>query len=458
MNVLIILSLTAVFVLFAGLYKWNKLLLPASLGGLALAFAANLFDWNKDQYFFNQMIFSNNYAVAFIGLVIISTFLIFLLSGGYFEKISSNVAEYYALMLFALAGIVVIISYNNLAMLFIGIETFSISLYVLAGIRKKDPSSNEAALKYFLMGAFATGFLLFGIALVYGATGSFDIEVIGSKAGFLDPANNKILLTGILMMMVGLSFKVSAAPFHFWTPDVYEGSPSLITAFMSTVIKTGGFAAFLRLFLVSFSALPQWIPVLSVICALTLLVGNITAIYQHSFKRMMAYSSISHAGYLLLVIIALGSASSGVLLIYTAAYSLASILAFAALIRVKTIKGFDDFHSFNGLAKTNPVLAFTLTIAMCSLAGIPLTAGFFGKFLIFTNALSKGFTVLVIIAIINAVIGIYYYFKVIIAMYMKEQSSDEVIEWNNSYKWVMIFAALVTLILGFFPNLVTGIL
>jgi NADH-quinone oxidoreductase subunit N len=249
-----------------------------------------------------------------------------------------------------------------------------------------------------------------GIAFLYGSTGSFDLGDIKEYV-ISNPANiSPLFYTGLTLMIIGLSFKVGAAPFHFWTPDVYEGSPTIITAFMSTVVKTAGFAAFLRLFMICFAPLHEfWMPVLLVIAVLTLFIGNVTALYQHSFKRMLAFSSISHAGYMLFAIIALGPDSGNSVFLYASAYSIASIIAFAVLILVKAQTGSDNFDSFTGLAKRNPFIAFTLTVAMLSLAGIPLTAGFIGKFMMFSTALSEYHIWLVMLAVVNALIGIYYY-------------------------------------------------
>ncbi len=456
MSALIIISILAVVVLFAGLYKAQKALLPLTLLGLAAAFVANALDWNTDWYYYNEMMRYDNFAVAFAGLTIFSTFLIILLSKDYFERISQNVAEYYTLILFALAGVVIMVSFQNLSMLFMGIEIMSVSLYILAGIRKRDTFSNEAALKYFLMGAFATGFLLFGIALVYGATGSFNLEEIATAVN--SGQNKPILYAGIAMMLVGLSFKVSAAPFHFWAPDVYEGAPTLITSFMSTVVKTAGFAAFLRLFMVCFASVSEfWAPILATMAVLTLIIGNITAVYQQSFKRILAYSSVSHAGYMLLAILALGNQSANAIFIYAVAYSIASITAFAVLIRVKQERGAEDVASFNGLAKTNPFMAFALTVAMCSLAGIPLTAGFFGKFYLFSTALSQ-YMWLILVAIIGSMVGIYYYFKVIIAMYMRENEQKVAIVLSGNYKLVLGVALLITLLVGIMPMFISQLL
>jgi NADH-quinone oxidoreductase subunit N len=460
MNTLILISVLPIVLLYLGLYKAKKALLPVTVVGLLAALVLAVLEWNTNAVpiYHNMMLF-DNYSVAFSVITIISTILILLLSKDYFERISSHTAEYYAIILFSLAGIIVMVSYYNLVMLFIGIEIMSVSLYILAGIKKNDFASNEAALKYFLMGAFSTGFLLFGIALVYGASGTFSLEgirdwVIAQPAGIANP----MLDTGIMLIIVGLCFKVGAAPFHFWTPDVYEGSPTLITAFMSTVVKTAGFAAFLRLFMECFTTLSAvWMPVLLVITILTLFIGNITALYQQSFKRMLAFSSISHAGYLLFAIVALGASSANSVFVYATAYSIASIIAFGALILVQQQSGSANFDSFNGLAKKNPFLALVLTISMLSLAGIPLTAGFMGKFFMFSTALSHFQVWLVILAVINAIISIFYYFRVIVAMYFRDAEPNEVLV-PGYYKFVLGLSALVTIAIGIYPVFISGLI
>lgn len=459
MNTLIILSILPIVLLYLGLYKAQKSLLPVTVIGLLVALGLAIFDYttlDTAKPVYHGMMLFNNYAVVFSVVTIAVTILIILLSKGYFEKISDHIAEYYAIVLFALAGIVIMVSFYNLVMLFIGIEIMSVSLYILAGIKKSDFGSNEAALKYFLMGAFSTGFLLFGVALIYGASGSFNLETIRNWVLDHPHGIEPMFYTGILLIIVGLCFKVGAAPFHFWTPDVYEGSPTLITAFMSTVVKTAGFAAFLRLFSVCFAPLSGfWTPVLLVVTVITLFIGNITALYQHSFKRMLAFSSISHAGYLLFAIVALGAGSANSVFMYATAYSIASIIAFGALILVQQQTGSDNFESFNGLAKRNPFLALVLTVAMLSLAGIPLTAGFIGKFFMFTSALQHFQLIMVILAVVNAIISIFYYFRVIIAMYFRDTDRDE-LTVPVYYQLVLGFSALITVLIGIYPAIISN--
>ena len=458
MGAIITLSLLAILVLYLGLYKAKRLLLPVSILGLIGAAVFSLSLWNEpSQPLYNGMVLFDHFSVVFTVLMIGLTILVFLLSRDYFDFVGEHTAEYFALMLFSLTGALLIVSFYNLSMLFIGVEIMSVALYILAGIRKNDYASNEASLKYFLMGAFSTGFLLFGIALIYGASGSFGLaeiqQYVLTNASEISP----LFYTGVILFIIGLAFKIGAAPFHFWVPDVYDGSPILITTFMSTIVKVAAIAAFLRLFWFCFEPLGDfWIPVLSILSIVTLFVGNITALMQQSFKRMLAYSSISHVGYMLFALLSLGGGSANAILIYGGAYSLSSIVAFAALIAVKRSDGSEQFEAFHGLAKKNPFLSFTLAIAMLSLAGIPLTAGFVGKFMMFTAALNDYHLILLIIAVVNAGIGIYYYFRVIVAMYFRPMEREEV-PVNLNYKVVITLATLLTILLGIYPAMVTGI-
>jgi NADH-quinone oxidoreductase subunit N len=457
MNIIITIAITAFLVLYTGLFKARKALLPLTLVGLLVALGFVAYSWNNPTTYFTMMRM-DNFALAFSAISILGTFFIFLLTTRYFAEGSDNVAEYFTLILFSLTGIILMTSYQNMSMLFIGVEIMSVSLYILAGIRKLNFASNEASLKYFLMGAFSTGFLLFGITLIYGATGSFDLTVIQQYLVNNVHAVSPLFYPGIILIMIGLCFKVGAAPFHFWVPDVYEGSPTLIMTFMSTVVKTAGFAAFLRLFTGAFEPLHDfWAPAIIVIVIITLCLGNITALFQKNFKRMLAYSSISHAGYLLFSLVVLTVNSASNVLVYATAYTFASIIAFAVLILVKQRTGSDQIESFNGLGKRNPLAALTLTIAMLSLAGIPLTAGFVGKYLMFLNVMEDYQTILVVIAILNALIGFYYYFKVIVAVWFKD-GNDTVLSVPSLYKVVLVLSAIVTLIIGVYPSIILNLI
>ena len=339
-------------------------------------------------------------------------------------------------------------------MLFIGLEILSISIYVLTGSDKRNIRSNEAALKYFLMGAFATGILLFGVALTYAATGNFSLQGIasGSVYGFGESLQLKSL--GALLIIIGLLFKVSAAPFHFWTPDVYEGAPTVFTAFMATVVKTAGFAALYRILSISFGDLqPFWSLAIVISIVLTLIIGNLLAVVQTSFKRMLAYSSIAHAGYMLVGILAIGSnISAYAILYYSLAYGVATATAFGVLILVSEIKGSDNYDAFAGLGKSEPLLAGVLTLAMCSLAGIPITAGFVGKFYLFIAALDTDNLYILVPVVLASAISVYYYFRVITIMYMGERTSGAVLVGKGQLKFWLVLGSIVTVVLGTMPD------
>ena len=355
------------------------------------------------------------------------------------------------------------VSFDHLMMLFVGLEILSVAMYVLTGSDKRNLRSNEAAIKYFLMGSFATGILLFGMTLVYGATRSFYISnmanVIASTAPESMPS---FLYAGVLLMLVGMLFKVSAAPFHFWTPDVYDGAPTIFTMFMSTVVKTAGFAAIYQIFAGVFGGIySTWVFPVYFISMLTLVIGNVTAVYQQSVKRMLAYSSISHAGYMLLTVSARQATSNSTILFYSLAYTLATLTAFAVFKLVAEhqagrVEKPENFQSFEGLAKANPFLAFCFTVSLLSLAGIPLTAGFWGKFFVFTDTFNRNIIYPIILAILMSAVGIYYYFKGIIAVYFKTGEIQK-IEMSTMYQVALGITTLGTLVLGLFPNLVKNL-
>ena len=439
---------------------------------LALVFGLNLLDWNHagslslfDSPYINQMLTVDNFSVAFSGIVLLTGLLLVPFSRSYVVAGEPNLAEYYSLLLFSLVGAIMMVSYNHLIMLFVGIEILSISMYCLAGSDKRNVRSNEAALKYFLQGAFATGILLFGIALLYGATGTFQLSDLA--AAIAAPANQTLLpmlYVGVLMMVIGIGFKVSAAPFHFWTPDVYEGTPTFFTAFMSTVVKTAGFAAFLKLLVVALPAASTvWLPTITAMCVLTLLLGNIGAAVQTSAKRMLAYSSVSHAGYPLLGLVGgqgqlSGPAAQGIFF-YSLAYSVATVAAFGVLKLVADQRQREDYAGLAGLGRTNPLLAFVLTVAMLSLGGIPLTGGFFGKFFIFT-AVAQNNIWLVVFAVMMSMVGIYYYLRPVIAMYLRpaEPGSETPIVVDSFQSITLVILVAITLVLGILPGFLSGLL
>jgi NADH-quinone oxidoreductase subunit N len=379
------------------------------------------------------------------------------MSPEYFHEATSR-TDHFSLIIFALIGAVLLTSFGNMLMLFLGIEILSIPMYILAGSNKNNLASNEASLKYFMLGAFATGFLLFGVTLIYGASGSFHLENISEYLKLQNGNIPLMIIAGVILLIIGLAFKVSAVPFHFWTPDVYTGSPTVITAFMSTVVKSAAFAGFFRLFFTCFSmTMHSWEPTIWYLSFFTIIVGNVTAVFQNNFKRMLAYSSIAHAGYMLLAILAMNKYAQSSILFYAAAYSVSSIASFAILLLVSHTTKSDSIDSFNGLAKKNPLLAFVTIVAMLSLAGIPPLGGFFAKYYIFTTALEQGHIYLVIVAVLGSLVGVYYYFRPIIAMF-KIEGEERIIPINQAFKIFLIVTSLAALALGIMPDLVAGIL
>jgi NADH-quinone oxidoreductase subunit N len=453
----IVLAVLGVILLYAGLTKNKNILVPIAVGGLLLTLGFLLRSWGHPTSYYNQMVLIDNFTIAFNSIAIVTTILILLLSVYYFEGIKEHVAENYALIIFTLFGVFLMTSFSNIVMLFIGIETLSIPLYVLAGAKKFSLRSNEASFKYFLQGAFSSAIMLMGIALVYGATSTFDMHTIANQIANSFGPRPGIFYVGIILMLMGFAFKVAIIPFHFWTPDVYEGSPTIVTLFMATVVKTAGFAAFYRFFVIMVPLGPFWQDILWTLAAITLIVSNLAALNQQGMKRLLAYSSISHSGFMLIAVMAMSKFSPASLLFYACAYSFASITIFGILIRVKNYKqSLGTVEAFNGLAKNNPFLAVAMSISLLSLAGIPVTAGFFAKYYIFVSAIQQGFVTITIIGIIAALIGVYYYFRIIVAMFFKEGDTEK-LELSPLFTAVIFITTLITLLLGIFPGLLMDI-
>jgi NADH-quinone oxidoreductase subunit N len=449
MNAIVLSAIWGVVMMFSGLLsKNNAAVRGVAITGITALLVANILEMNGVRFFTvdvkNMMVF-DNFSLLFNSIAFAATLIYFLLSGRDIEKVGVNVAEYFALIFFILCGISIASSFNNLLMLFLGIEIISIPLYILTGTDKRNLKSNEASLKYLLMGAFSTGLMLMGITLIYGARGSFDMSIIRIGTGTLTP----MLSSGLLLLLFSMSFKVSAVPFHFWTPDVYDGAPTVFTSFMATIVKAAGFIAFIRLFEHSFGALQkEWQLLVAIITAATLFIGNITAVFQQSVKRMLAYSSIAQAGFMMFALVALNETAHEGLIFYAAAYSLATIGIFAILIKMKDY----TFEGFNGMAKHQPVLAATNTIFLLSLAGIPATAGFWAKFYMLAAAVKAGHVIwLVIVGVICAAISVYYYFRVIQAMYFKE-GDGQAMEVSPGFKGLLIGMAAIVVLLGIFPD------
>jgi NADH-quinone oxidoreductase subunit N len=451
MNAIVLSAVFGVVMMFSGIFTSHRRIIRSiAIICLGMLLAANIAEGIGNNYFkFNThgMLTFDSFGLLFNSIAFASTLLYFFLSGVDMEKVGVNLAEYFALIFFILCGIAIASSFNTLLMLFLGIEIISIPLYILTGTDKRNLKSNEASLKYFLMGAFSTGLMLMGIALLYGVSGTLMIDQIITSTDNINP----LTIGGILLLIISMSFKVSAAPFHFWTPDVYDGAPTVFTSFMATVVKAAVFIAFIRLFGSSFMKLQaEWQLMIAIITAVTLFIGNITAVFQQSVKRMLAYSSIAQAGFMLLALLAMNDLSKEGLILYAAAYSLATIGVFAILAKMKDY----TFEGFNGFAKSEPVLAAANAVFLLSLAGIPLTAGFFAKYWMLAAALKTGkFLWLVIFAILCAAVSVYYYFRVIQAMYFREgPAATEPLTTNRSFKgWLVLLAAII-IFLGIFPQ------
>ena len=452
MNAIILSALWGVLMMYAGFATSNKKTISviAVLGVIAVLVS----NWLEflGLPFFNidtkGMLGYNAFGFVFNAVTHATLLMYFLLSAKEIEGSSKTPSDHYALIFFITAGISVIAGFKSLLMLFIGIEIISIPLYVLAGSDKSNLKSNEAALKYFLMGSFSTGLLLMGIALLYGDSGTFYLEGINIGIGFLTPMKTM----GMVLLMVSMAFKVSAAPFHFWTPDVYDGTPTVYTSFMATIVKAAGFFAFIKLFETAFGKVhAQWEVLLSVIIVLTIIVGNITAVFQQSVKRMLSYSSIAQAGFMLLGVYSMNLMAKQGIILYFAAYGFASIGLFAVLAKFKD----HSIEGLNGFAKKQPVIAGSMLVSLLSLTGIPLTAGFFAKYYMIISVLKYGSNLwLVIIAILGAAVSVYYYFRVIQAMYFKDEAEATVeqVGFSKSFQLLMVVNAIVLLVLGIHPD------
>jgi NADH-quinone oxidoreductase subunit N len=463
MNAIIVSAVWGVIMMFCSFLVKNKgLYRHIAAFGLFTLLIANVLNANGINLFDiddHNMLHFTNFGTSFNTIAIFATLVYVLLTGKEVEKYGKYAAEYFTLIFFSLCGITILSAYDNLLMLFLGIEIMSIPLYILTGSDKRNLKSNEAALKYFLMGAFSTGLMLMGIALIYGGTGTFQLEVTRVAGLAAGKAISFLEVTGMLFLFVSLAFKVSAAPFHFWTPDVYDGAPSVFTSFMATVIKAAGFVAFIKLCEVKVAETNltadklfgvNWQLLFAILIVATLLVGNITAVFQQSVKRMLAYSSIAQAGFMLFSLFSLNDTAQEGLLIYSLAYSLATIGIFAILVKMKDF----TFEGFNGLAKREPLVAAVTTVCLLSLAGIPLTGGFFAKYYMLVSVVKTGsYMWLVVVAVLFAAVSVYYYFRLIQAMYFKEGDAAAE-EFSPSLKVGLVALAALIVVIGIWPSIV----
>jgi NADH-quinone oxidoreductase subunit N len=431
--------------------------------GVILALAATAWLWLAGARTdgLTGMVAVDGFRFAASVIVLLGSGLASLMAIDYLEREGIDIPEYHLMVLFAAIGMLFMVNGGDLLVIFLGLETMSVSVYVLAGINRRSLLSAEAALKYFLLGAFASAFLLYGIALLYGATGTTKLALIGFQAGIAAHELPILLWPGIGMLIIGFAFKVAAVPFHMWAPDVYDGSPTPATAFMAATVKAAAFGAFVRVLLQALPlAQPQWSTVLFWLAAVTMVAGNLLALAQRSLKRMLAYSSIAHAGYLLVALVPASAAGAAAFLFYLLFYTLTTVAAFAVLM-AKGRGGERDVTTDDlaGLAESRPVLAAVMAVAMLSLLGFPGTAGFIGKWYVLVAATGGGETVLAAVLVLTSVLSAGYYLPVIMAMYMKprvhERAHDDALV-PGALRGVLVAMTAALVLFGVWPNTVLG--
>ncbi len=423
--------------------------------GLVLTAVSAVALWNTKLSTLSDTVIVDRYGLFFTLLFTLASSLTLLMSMSYLELTDIRTGDYYALVLFATAGMVLMATATDLIVIFLGLEVMSIAAYVLAGIWRGQLRSNEAALKYFLLGAFATGFLLFGIALFYGATGGTALATIAQGIAKADSGQRWLVTAGMALLIVGFGFKVAAVPFHVWAPDVYEGAPTAVTALMAVGIKAAAFAAFARVFMHALTALSaDWRAVLWMVAALTMTVGNVTALLQRNIKRMLAYSSIAHAGYVLVGMVAGGELGGGAVLFYLIGYALMTLGAFAVVIAIgQRGEPNENLDDYAGVGFRQPFLGVAMGIFMLSLAGMPPLVGFVGKFYIFSAAVKSGYVGLAIIGVLNSVVSVYYYVGVLVRMYMAEGGVEVASPTSRPYLFATLLLTVAgTVALGVFPS------
>ncbi len=425
-----------------------------AIASIAIAFVLTLAMSGQNTTAFSGSIAIDDFAVFFELAILFVAAMIVLMSLNYADEVRLPGAEYYSLILFAALGMMLMAAAGDLIIIFLGLETMSIAIYVLAGLKRTDPRSGEAAIKYFLLGAFSTGFLLYGIALIYGATGTIKLEPIRTALNNGFGLGSPLLLLGIGMMLIGFGFKIAAVPFHMWTPDAYEGAPTPITAYMATGVKLAAFAGFLRVFPLHLGAVSaEWSRVLWVIAALTMTVGNVVALVQTNIKRMLAYSAIAHAGYLLVAMASVVPEAGAAMLYYLLGYVVANLGAFGVVTALERRGESNDLiQDYRGLAQRAPAMAAAMAIFLLSFTGVPPLVGFVGKFYIFSGALQAGRVWLVLIAVLNSVMAAYYYIYIIVAMYMQEGGvSVRRMSLRPGLVATIMIALVATILIGLYP-------
>lgn len=449
MNTLIAIAVLGVIVLLAEIFNLRKAIVPVTIAGLLAILGMSVTEFGVTESYYNNMIVVNKFTVTFSSLFIVLTIFLIALTHNFYQTQVSKISDFVSIKLFLLTGAISMVSFGNLAMFFLGIEVLSISLYILAGSDRLNMKSNEAGMKYFLMGSFASGIILFGIALIYGAVGSFDMEMITLASN--SARTEEWFYIGVSMITVGMLFKIATVPFHFWAPDVYEGAPTLTTATMSTLAKVTAMATFFKLNMAMNGNMKfEYELVIVIVSIASMTVGNIMALRQNNIKRMLAFSGISHAGFMVMALLNLQNAS-GSLFYYTAAYGTAGIAAFTVILYACKGKDNEDIENFNGLGKRSPLMAMVLTASLLSMAGIPIFSGFFAKFFLLNQVLQAGWLILVIAGVINSMLAVYYYFRVISAMYTKE-ATEEATKVPFEFYIVAVVAMGLNIAIGLFPS------
>ncbi len=453
---IVTMSVTGLIVILINAFRKNSenVQFVVSLLGIATGIGYAWWTLSMTGSAFNGMVLTGGYASIFSMLFLVAAGLTLFLARDYIRKVGTNFGEFYIIIIFATAGMMTFATSLDLISMFIGLELMSICLYVLAGFTRKELKSNEAALKYFLLGAFATGFFLYGVALIYGTTGTTNIEEITASISVYE--SDLLFLVGVGLLLIGFGFKIGAVPFHMWVPDVYEGSPSVVTAFMSTGAKAAAFGALVLVFTATFNFTHGSINnALAILAVASMVIGNVVAISQSNIKRMLAYSSIAHAGYMLIGITAGSDLSINGVIFYLVSYTLTNLGAFGIVSLVENEQQQNtQISSFNGLGQRNPVLAALMSLFLFSLIGIPPLSGFFGKYYIFYAAIQQGFTWLTVIGVLTSMVSVYYYLRVIVAMYFTTTEETTSIRSHSTSMFSLLVSASGIVVIGLLPRLI----
>ena len=422
--------------------------------GLVGASLSSILLWDRNAASFGVIV-ADNFGLFVTQVLVIVGILTIMFSSHVLRRDGLPAGEYYALVLFAIAGMMMMATANDLLVVFLALEILSVAVYVLTGIRRDDQRATEAAFKYFLLGAFSSAFFLYGIAFIYGLTGTTRLDEVGAYMAAQALSDSPLILVALGLLLVGFAFKISAVPFHMWTPDAYEGAPAIVTGFMSTGVKAAAFAAFARVFLSTFEPFSDdWAPVVWVIAAMTMILGTVVGVVQVNLKRMLAYSSIAHGGYLLVGLVAANDVGKAAILFYLLAYAVTNLAAFGVIALLGTRdRGNDELRDYAGLWHTHPALAALMTVCLLSLGGLPPTVGFIGKWYIFSAAVSAGYYGLAIIGVLTSVVSVFFYLRIVVMMYMAERDSALVVSGRIAGAGMAALTAsiVVILYLGILP-------